>query len=151
MTFRWGAAMVVLSCLNVAEAGDVQLLDPSIFGRRTSEPIKPLFDLKAGQTAPAYVQLDLLCGRYRAATVTYPEGAPYSDVSASLTRLYGVGETAGRKDSPALPWLWRVLDAEGWPLAIQLIKSGEGSDCVRVIYVRNAAWIRDCETGIPKQ
>jgi hypothetical protein len=151
MALRWGAVLATVVTLGgpiEARAGDVQLLDPSIFGRHTAEPVKPLFDQRRGDIAPAYVQLDILCGRYRAATVVYPESTSYSDVAASLARLYGRGEVGDLQDQKRKPWLWRIVDPEGWPLAVQLANQGNAPE---VIYIKNAPWVRKCEAAASKQ
>ena len=151
MAFRRSAILVtvaILGCSQEARASDVQLLDPSIFGRHTAEPVKPLFDQKRSETEPEYVQLDILCGRYSAATVVYPESTSYLDVSASLTTLYGRGEVDRLKDDKSAPWLSRIVDAQGWPLAIQLAKRGNAPE---VIYIKNAPWASNCEAADSKQ
>lgn len=119
-------AVALLGLVPCAKAAEVQLLDPGVFGHSTADAVELLFDKKAGETEPALVQVDIACGKYYAATVTYPHGVTLGEIKASLNARYG--DHVIQPGSTTLA-LWRVEDQR---VAISL--SEEGGVC-KVIYI----------------
>ena len=138
-----GLAMLVVGGA-VAQAGQVQLLNPEIFGHPTSDAVDLLYGKKGHELEPSYVQVDIKCGRYRAATVTYPESVTLDEARASLDALYA----DYRQMSTTELHLWRVEDAHGDPqLVIQLAESSERGGGVRIVYLAHGEWVETCYLG----
>jgi len=88
----WSCALSALALLALLAAGPaegpqyVQLLDPSVLGQAAEDGRVALQPLTQGEERPAYIGMDLACGRYIAALVRYWPWTPFDDVRASLNR-----------------------------------------------------------------
>lgn len=114
---------------SIAEAKDIQLFNPDIFGQPISTAIKTLQDKKSDETEPVNILLDIKCGKYYAASVFYPKKVTLAEARESLNRLYKNYETLSLLKESSLA-LWRVEDKR---FAIQL---GQEEDRIRIIYIQ---------------
>ena len=108
----------------------VQLFDPGIFGKPTSEPVKLLIDKKLPEEIEPYViWTDVRCGRYIAASVYYRKPVTIEDVRESLNLIYAA-DAKQELQSPTFG-IWRV-ESQGF--AIQLADEGDEGVVVRFIH-----------------
>ncbi|HYA13263.1 MAG TPA: hypothetical protein VEF33_02880 [Syntrophales bacterium] len=125
-----GVLFSILFLCSVANARDVQLLNPEFFGRPTSMAVKLLYDKKTDEIEPYMVTTDIKCGKYHAASVFYGEKVTFAEVRASLNKLYGSYEDVSLlKES--LQAIWVVKDKR---FGIHLVQEVE--DVVRVMYIQ---------------
>src|ERR1700690_1631635 len=106
--------VIVLSILilcSIAQAKDIQLLNPAFFGQPTTSAIRPLFDKKGGEVEPYMMTTDIKCGKYSAASVFYPKSVSFTDVRAALNKLYKDYETLSLYKE-AVQALWRVVNKQ---------------------------------------
>ena len=78
-----------IGVLAAAQVAGVQLTDPSVFGKSTSESVHLLVDKQAGDAEPFAVYTDIRCGLYAGMTVHYRPEVTEAAVKAALTTRYG--------------------------------------------------------------
>ena len=136
-----------------AHSQAVQLLEPHVFGRSTTEAVTLLRGKVADEAEPYLIQLDVRCGVYYAASVFYSAPATHESVRSSLNQLYGAFET---EHSTETLGLWRVENwrtggrkpqygsppAEDSLLAIELSRDDKG---VRIIYIEGHLRLAECQ------
>jgi hypothetical protein len=109
-----------------AESAELKLLNPEIFGRNVSKPIKVLMEGEGVE--PSFVQLDIKEGVFSAATVKYTTPMSLADARRSVNRLYSMWQKPHFADDP-LMGMWRD---EEHGLSIQLTRD---RDVVVLIYI----------------
>ena len=65
-----------------AQANDVQLFNPDLFGQPTSAAVKLLLDKKSNEIEPYLVKTDIKCGKYYAASIFYRGKVTFGDIRA---------------------------------------------------------------------
>lgn len=120
---------------SIAEAKDIQLFNPDIFGQPTSTAIKTLQDKKSDETEPVNILLDIKCGKYYAASVFYPKKVTFTEARESLHRLYKNYETLSLPSQA----LWRVEDKRS---AIQLVQE---EDQIKILYIQFQPTKNECK------
>lgn len=122
------ASFAIILLGSIAEAKDLQLFNPDVFGQPTTKEIKPLNDKKIDEIEPFLVKLDIKDGKYFASTITYPLQLTFEEARESLNRYYKKYEHTVFK-KPAMI-AWRVTDKK---FMISLTKE---EDAIQVIYIQ---------------
>lgn len=130
--------LVIPFLCSMAEAKDIQLFNPDIFGQPTSTAINALQEKKSNEVEPVNILLDIKCGKYSAASVLYPKKVTFAEARESLNRLYRSYETLSLLKDPILA-LWRVEDKR---FAIQLAHE---EDHIRIIYIQFQPTNNECK------
>jgi len=118
--------------LAATQVTGVQLPNPSIFGKPTSEPVRPLLERKPGDAEPFSVLTDIRCGRYSGMTANYPPEVSEASVKAAIRSLYGrelVSPQTGRAMGQ-----WRV-EAERFTITVGVERGDYKKGSVHVIYI----------------
>ena len=110
-----------LALTSTAQAKDVQLFNPDIFGQPTSNTIKLLIDKKADEIEPYMVTTDIKCGKYHAASVFYRGKISFDEIRNSLNKSYKNYENLKLLKESTFA-VWRVVDKR---FAIQLSQQDE--------------------------
>jgi hypothetical protein len=118
---------IVLLC-SIAEAKDIQLFNPDLFGQPTTKEIKPLNDRKTDEIEPIIIKLDIKDGKYIASTITYPAQITFEEARESINRYYKKYEHNVYK-TPAMA-VWRVTDKK---FMISLTRE---EDTIQLIYIQ---------------
>jgi hypothetical protein len=121
--------LTFLLLTSIAEAKDVQLFNPEIFGQPTANAIKLLNDKKPDEIEPYMVTTDIKCGKYHAASVFYRGKVSFSEIRGSLNKIYKNHENLKLLKESTFA-VWRNMDKR---FAIQLSKEDE--NVYRVIYI----------------
>jgi hypothetical protein len=121
-------AALLLSC-SVAEANNIQLLNPDILGQSTSKEIKVLRDKNAHDIEPISVILNIRNGVCHAATVIYPEELTYETAMAVLREQY-------RKYKP--PKQYRDIGMTVWRIENQryVVSLIQEQKYIKILYVQ---------------
>jgi hypothetical protein len=123
----------VVFCEEPAAAGDkptqLRLLDTSIFGKRTTDPILLLEPPRPGSLDPETVMVDIEKGRYFAATVRYPTEITLEAGRKALNSVYGKWEKSSFADDPTMG-IWRNEDDK---FSIQMTHDGVN---LVIIYIK---------------
>jgi hypothetical protein len=125
-------SILIFTCLfltSTAQAKDVQLFNPEIFGQPTSNAIKLLIDKKPDEIEPYMVTTDIKCGKYHAASVFYRGKVSFDEIRGSINKIYKDNENVKLLKQSTFA-IWRVTDKR---FAIQLCQEDE--DVYRVIYL----------------
>jgi hypothetical protein len=121
--------LTFLLLTSTAQAKNVQLFNPEIFGQPTSNAIKLLNDKKPDEIEPYMVTTDIKCGKYHAASVFYRGKVSFDEIRGSLNKIYKDYENMKLLKEPTFA-VWRNVDKR---FAIQL--SQEDENVYRVIYI----------------
>jgi hypothetical protein len=113
-----------------AQANDVQLFNPDLFGQPTSVAVKLLFDKKPNEIEPYMVKTDIKCGKYYAASIFYRGKVAFGDIRASLNKLYKNHENMKLLKEPVQA-SWRVDDKR-----FSIYLTQEAEDIFKVIYIQ---------------
>ena len=125
-------SILIFTCIlltSAAQAKDMQLFNPEIFGQPTSNAVKLLFDKKIAEIEPYMVTTDIKCGKYHAASVFYRGKVSFDEIRGSINKIYKDYENLKLLKQPNFA-IWRVTNKR---FAIQLCREDE--DVYRVIYV----------------
>jgi hypothetical protein len=115
--------------LAAAQPTGVQLPNPAVFGKETTEPVKLLVDKTPGDVEPYVIWSDVRCGRYFAASAFYRQPATAAAVKAAIIRAYGSESLLPSGKIDPTFGLWRV---ERERFAIQMAVE---DDSIRVTYI----------------
>ena len=86
---------------------NLRLLNPNIFGKPVTEPVRLLEkDVKGEAIDPDAVEVDVKKGRFYAATVRYPKAISFKKARAQLNERYAAHEVDSFQDDPTMG-LWR--------------------------------------------
>ena len=123
---------MLLSFCSIADAKDIQLFNPDIFGQATTTSIKPLRQKQSDEISPISVLLDMQCGKYRAASVFYPKRVTFADAENTVKKYYDKYE---KKFFPDIEMaVWRVEDRH---FSISITKE---DDRIRMSYLQHQPW-----------
>ncbi len=98
---------IIIFFASVAQAKDIQLLNPEFLGQPTSNTVKLLYDKKSDEIEPSIVTVDIKCGRYNASTVFYPGKVTFKQARKSLNKLYEKYESQNL-DQKLFQALWKI-------------------------------------------
>ena len=113
---------------SIAEAKDIQLFNPDLFGQPANKEIKPLNDRKTDEIEPNIVKLDIKDGKYIASTITYPAQITFEEARESINRYFKKYEHNNYKTHAMA--VWRVTDKK---FMISLTKE---KDAIQMIYIQ---------------
>jgi hypothetical protein len=119
--------------LLAAQVTGVQLPDPAIFGKPTSEAVKLLVDKNPGDAEPFVVWSDVSCGRYFAASAFYRPSVSPAVVKAAIAKVYGKERIPPSGKTDERFGMWRV-ESQGF--SVQMAVEGKGSTNEGTIVVR---------------
>lgn len=120
--------LTIIFSFSIAQAKDIQLLNPDFFGKPTLSAIRLLYDKKSDEIEPYMVTADIKCGKYYAASVYYSKKVAFADARESLNKMYKGKENLSLFEESKMA-CWRV---EGEKLSIQLTQEDYGV-CIRYI------------------
>jgi hypothetical protein len=120
--------LLCLTATGGAFAGDLQLLNPELLGKESSDRIEVFLPADEFAVRASAVEIDINGGMFFAATVRYPQDVTFDQARAALNKLYKKHErkSFARDDQMGL---WRNEEGK---FAIQLTRGQEG---VVVIYI----------------
>ncbi len=122
--------LAILLLASAAQARDIQMFNPDVFGQPTSTAIKPLIDKKSDEIEPYMVTIDIKCGKYYAASIFYRGKIAFADIRTSLNSMYNKYEDIALLKEPVQA-IWRVEDKR---FAISLFQEDEG--IFRVMFIQ---------------
>jgi hypothetical protein len=120
---------IIIFFASVAQAKDIQLLNPEFLGEPTSNTIKLLYDKKSDEIEPSIVTADIKCARYNASTVFYPEKVTFEQARKSLNKLYEKYESQ-KLYQKLFQALWRI---ENKQFIVHLVQE---ENRVRIMYIQ---------------
>jgi len=94
---------------STAQAKDVQLFNPDIFGQPTSTAVKLLIDKKSDEVEPYMVTTDIKCGKYSAASIFYRGKLTFDDIRTTINKSFKNYENLSLL-KPPVQAIWRVKD-----------------------------------------
>lgn len=115
---------------SAAQAKDVQLFNPDVFGQPTSIAVKLLIDKKTDEVEPYMVTTDIKCGKYSAASIFYRGKVTFDDIRTTINKSFKNYENLSLL-KPPVQAIWRVKDQR---FSISLAEEAEG--IFRVIYIK---------------
>ncbi len=115
---------------STAQAKDVQLFNPDLFGQPTSTAVKLLIDNHSDEIEPYMVTTDIKCGKYYAASIFYRGKVTFKDIRTSINKIYNNYENLSLLKEP-IQAHWRVNDKR---FSISMSEEAEG--IFRVIYIQ---------------
>jgi hypothetical protein len=121
--------LVFLFSATTAQARDVQLFNPDLFGQPTSTAVKLLVDKKPGEIEPYMVSTDIKCGKYYAASIFYRGKVTFEEIRTSINKVYKNYEKLSTLKEPVQA-LWRVKEKQ---FSISIRQEAEG--IFRVTYI----------------
>lgn len=107
---------------------NLRLLNTSVFGKKTTEPVVLLQPQQSGTLDPETVMVDISKGQYFAATVRYPRDMSFDAARKSLNSAYGKWEKEMFAAEPEMG-IWRNEDEK---FGIQLTQD---AFAIVVIYI----------------
>jgi hypothetical protein len=132
--FRWHSRSVRsgwdATAIHAAQGVGLQLPNAAIFGRPTSEPIRPLRDKEADETEPVSILTDIRCGRYSAITALYPPEVSEAAAKMAVSSLYGSEKVM---PSGAPLGMWRV-ESQRFSIMVGVEREGFNKGRVHVIF-----------------
>jgi hypothetical protein len=120
---------IIIFFASVAQAKDIQLLNPEFLGEPTLNTIKLLYDKKSDEIEPSIVTADIKCGRYNASTVFYPEKVTFVQARKSLNKLYEKYESQNLYQK-LFQGFWRI---ENKQFIVHLVQE---ENRVRIMYIQ---------------
>ena len=120
--------LIIIFFASVAQAKDIQLLNPEFIGQPTSNTVKLLYDKKSDEIEPSIVTTDIKCGRYNASTVFYPGKVTFKQARKSLNKLYEKYESQNL-DQKLFQAFWKI---ENKQFIVHLVQE---ENRVRVMYI----------------
>ena len=80
-------AFTIIFFASIAQAKDIQLLNPDFLGKPTSQAIKLLYDKKSDEIAPTIVSAEIKCNKYNASSAFYSETVTFVQARKSLKQV----------------------------------------------------------------
>jgi hypothetical protein len=121
--------LAFLFSASVAQAKDIQLLNPEFLGQPTSSSIKLLYDKKSDEIEPYVVTTDIKCSKYNASSVFYPTAVTFAQARESLNKLYKKYEKQNLYQE-SVQALWRI---EKKRFGVHLVQE---ENRVRIMYIQ---------------
>jgi hypothetical protein len=123
-------AFTIIFSFSMAQAKDIQLLNPEFFGQPTSNATKLLYDKKTDEIEPYTVTTDIMCGKYIASSVYYSKKkVTFAEARESLNKLYNGLEILSLFQESKIA-MWRI---EKKQFSIQLT---QGEDGICIVYLQ---------------